>query len=115
MLSTPNGCIRVKVSSDEGLALQRTGDGGFILAGIKDGVYGCCDDAGFSFLISANMFLVKTDADGNETWTRSFGGSGVNVGHAVVQTSDGGYAIAGETDNMGAGDFSQTRKLVLMR
>ncbi|MGB9842411.1 MAG: hypothetical protein ACPLKZ_06815 [Candidatus Bathyarchaeales archaeon] len=36
-------------------------------------------------------------------WTQTYGGSSSDFGRAVVQTSDGGFAIAGSTLSFGAG------------
>ncbi|MEJ2242548.1 MAG: hypothetical protein P8Y18_10475, partial [Candidatus Bathyarchaeota archaeon] len=36
-------------------------------------------------------------------WTESYGGSFAEIAHSVVQTSDGGYAIAGSTGSYGEG------------
>jgi hypothetical protein len=36
-------------------------------------------------------------------WTESYGGSYIEIAHSVVETSDGGYAIAGSTGSYGVG------------
>jgi hypothetical protein len=36
-------------------------------------------------------------------WNKTYGGTGDDVGHSVVQTSDGGFVAAGYTDSFGAG------------
>jgi hypothetical protein len=37
-------------------------------------------------------------------WSQTYGGTSGDYGFSVVQTSDGGYAIAGYTFSYGAGD-----------
>jgi len=76
----------------EGFALEQTPDGGFILAGTT------VTDAGGS-----DMYLVKTDADGVQQWSRTFGGTALEWGYDVRQTPDGGYVVAGYTDSFGEG------------
>ncbi len=54
---------------------------------------------------------MKTDSQGGEEWSRTFGGSADDFGYSVRETSDGGYIIAGFTHSFGAGggDFYLVR------
>jgi hypothetical protein len=38
-------------------------------------------------------------------WNQTYGGAGDDVAYSVVQTSDGGYALAGYTNSFGAGSY----------
>jgi predicted secreted protein len=75
-------------------ALVQTADGGYALAGWTESLGG----GGFNF------WLVKTDAVGNEQWNKTYGGTDDDLAWALVQTADGGYALAGYTFSLGAGD-----------
>jgi dipeptidyl aminopeptidase/acylaminoacyl peptidase len=77
--------------------------------------YGGEDDASFSSIIQAgedeylllgeiaasylrdetDVYLVKVDGQGNEIWSRTFGGRGMDHGKMVQQTADGGYILIG--------------------
>jgi hypothetical protein len=50
-----------------------------------------------------DVYVVKLDANGNLQWTKTIGGPGEEIGFSLIQTSDGGYAIAGSTNSFGAG------------
>jgi len=79
---------------DEAAAIVQTGDEGYAIAGTTFS-YG----AG-----SSDFWLIKTDMDGNVEWTQTYGGAEYDAANAMVQTGDGGYAIAGQTYSFGAGD-----------
>lgn len=75
-------------------SVVQTSDAGYALAGYS---YSCGQG-------SADFWLVKTLADGSEDWSSFYGGSDGEYGRCVIQTSDGGYAIAGWTDPGVTGD-----------
>jgi hypothetical protein len=84
---------------DQGNSVQQTTDGGYIVCGwsrplIEGWIVG-----------KPNVWLIKTDADGNKLWDKMFGGELYAEGASVQQTMDGGYIICGvgETEkNIGA-------------
>jgi len=72
-------------------SLVATSDGGYIMTGYT-GSFG----AG-----GTDVWLVKTDENGDVEWSQTYGGAQNDRGESVQQTSDGGYLIAGEK----SGDF----------
>jgi hypothetical protein len=62
-------------------------DGGFILAGGTDTL----GDGG------ADFYITKIDYNGNIEWTKTYGTENNEHNPSLVQTSDGGFALAGYT------------------
>ena len=72
-------------SGATGSEVAQTKDGGYILIGnlTKDATG------------NSDIFLVKTDATGNTSWTKSFGTTNFESGLSVSQTTEGGYILCG--------------------
>jgi len=77
-------------SIDAAFDMQQTADGGFILVGYT-----------FSFSGSSDIYVIRTDATGEVLWQKTYGGALNDIGHAILQTEDGGFIICGETESFG--------------
>lgn len=81
-------------SDDEAAAIVQADDGGYVIAGTT-----------YSFGAGgADFWLIKIDADGGMEWNCTYGGAEADVATAMIQTRDGGYALAGKTCSFGAGE-----------
>lgn len=78
---------------DYGYSVRQTTDGGYIIAGWTE-TTGNGND----------VYLLKTDGDGNLIWTRTYGGSSHEDARSLDLTADGGYIVAGRTSSFGAGN-----------
>ena len=65
-------------------SLCNTSDGGYGLAGYNQPSIG-----------NKNYYLIKTDADGNQQWSQTYGGEGSNIANQLLQTKDNGFLIIG--------------------
>jgi len=104
---------------DEGYCVRQTADGGYIITGKKapygyfySDVWLIKTDTNLERTnnieetipyIPHNVWLIKTDSNGNEEWSKTYGGTEQDVGYCVDNTTDGGYIITGRTESYGAG------------
>lgn len=81
-------------SNDIAHAVEQTEDGGFIITG-----YTYSYGAGYY-----DVYLIRTDPNGDTLWTTAIGGTGTDWGHSITVTPDNCYVIAGWTTSFGAGN-----------
>jgi hypothetical protein len=79
---------------DEARSVEPTADGGYIVAGLTDSF----GEGG------SDVYLIKTNAAGEEQWSTTFGGTLDEEAHTVRQTEDGGFIVAGISQSFGPDD-----------
>jgi uncharacterized protein YegL len=80
-------------SSEDVSSFQQTKDGGYIIAGSTNS--NDMDVTGNRGM--ADYWIVKLNAKGVIEWQKTFGGTGDDFAKSIMQTSDGGYVVAGTT------------------
>jgi len=115
-------------------SLIQTSDDGYILAGgalvVKTDAYGVVEwnktygsginsliqasDGGYAIAAYTSTFgagnldcrLIKIDEFGDIEWDKAYGGTSDDRAYSVVETSDGGYVMAGYTNSFGVGSYA---------
>jgi hypothetical protein len=77
-------------------SVKQTPDGGYVAVGTT---------YSFNSQPFGNIYLLKTDANGDLQWSRVIGIADYDYGYSVQVTSDGGYIIGGLTSSIGAGNY----------
>ena len=74
---------------DRGYCVEQTSDNGYIIVGSTQNLNNGIHD----------IYLIKTDQNGNKQWSQTYGNvTGYEEGYSVQQTLDGGYIITGTID-----------------
>ncbi|MFA7375413.1 MAG: hypothetical protein WCZ26_08420, partial [Methanothrix soehngenii] len=81
----------VHSSGDGGWSVDETDDGGYIATGYTQS----------KSIGRKDLWLIRTDSNGNLLWDRSYGGADEDVGLSVLQSQDGGFIVAGRTASLG--------------
>lgn len=110
--SSGNGCsdmMLVKVNQSGELIWSKTfggngweyaysvielAQGGFVLAG-----YTTSEGEG-----KKDFYVVKTDAEGNEIWAKTFGGSKQDIAKDIIETKDGNLLLVGYTESFNSAE-----------
>lgn len=79
---------------DRGVFVSPTRDGGYIAVGFTTS-FGSGDE---------DVYLVRTDSEGELLWSQTYGGSDSDNGWSVHETTDG-FVLAGFTRSFGSGGF----------
>jgi regulation of enolase protein 1 (concanavalin A-like superfamily) len=69
----------------------QTSDEGYIISGTSE----------ISPTWDRNVYLIKTDENGNSIWTKSFGGLGSEYPSSMKRNNDNGYIITGKIEGYG--------------
>lgn len=88
------------MSWDEGVSVGETADGHYVICGYTHS-FGKGEE---------DVYLIKTDSDGNILWSRTYGGERLDMGNSVCVTGDGGFLIGATS-----GSFSQNTDFLLIR
>ena len=89
------------VGSDEDYfySVVETKDGGFVAVG-----YSWSDDIDYDCNTDYSAIIVKYDSNGNQLWAKNWGGSEYDEEfYSVIETSDGGIVVVGESYSDDAG------------
>jgi hypothetical protein len=84
---------------EEALSLRQTFDGGYILVG---------STSNYTSTVNSEMYVIRTDAFGNEIWSHSYGVNGFLGDYAgdVHQTADSNFVVMGKTSTPGLYDVA---------
>ena len=100
----------IKLDNDGNIEWQNTYGGealeyGFDIVPLDDGYVftGSTSSYGTMFY---DLWIIRTDLNGQITWDQIYGGTMIDIGRAIIQNgADGGFTIIGQTSSYGAGEY----------
>jgi hypothetical protein len=78
-------------------SVKETSDGGFVITG---------SSRSFGAGLWDDVLISRFDSSGTHLWSRTLGGENLETGRCLVQLSDGGFLITGQTGSSGPGASS---------
>jgi len=77
------------IYDDRCYSIELTNDGGIVFVGTNK----------VSFLGDYDLWMVKTNSDGDTLWSKRIGDQFTQIGYSIKETVDGGFIIVGLTHN----------------
>lgn len=74
--------------------IEQTSDSGYIACGFTS-----------DFSNSNDFYVMKLDAQGNQSWVGNYGGSFNDVSYMIRQIASGNFVVIGDTNSDGAGSY----------
>jgi hypothetical protein len=97
-INTSGGLLWAKTyggtGDDNAYFVTSCSDGGYILSGSTN-----------SFGNGTDVYLVRTDSDGNLLWSKTIGGPYTDIGWFVLEMSDGSFYTCGQTNSFGGNTY----------
>ena len=87
---------------DKGHDLVETSDGGYLIVG----------ETFSSSDFSSDVYLARTDSNGNVLWEKKISVNKWDYGYAIEKTTDGGYLITGATESE---DDNKEREVLIIK
>ena len=80
-------------------------DWAYAMTGTRDGGLATAGRTASKGAGGEDVYVLRVDGDGTLLWDRTYGGSATDRARAIIETGDGGFAVAGATESKGAGEF----------
>lgn len=81
---------------DRAYYVSTCSDGGFVITG---------STSVFTTGSNSNLYLLRTDSDGNMSWSTEVGGNADDFGWYTDQANDGGFIVVGSTRSFNSGNW----------
>jgi hypothetical protein len=89
-------------------SVLQTPDGGYILGGESDSPAG--GDVSDNGPGIRDFWIIRIDKNGNKLWDKKYGGNSIELFNSLIQTTDGGYILAGNSGSDSSGDKTENNK-----
>ena len=88
---------------DHGFDVVEDSEGNLLIAGTYGGFYNPTSTHYKN--TDADIYVIKTNANGEEIWSKRYGGAGHDWAKNIINAPDGGFIICGSSQSEGSGSF----------